>query len=64
MHLPTIVLVGLFDHNVGVDSNRDIATSIPNAQLVVFDKSGHFPDMEEPGKFAGVVSAFYRHIHR
>jgi proline iminopeptidase len=60
IRIPTLVIVGLYDHNVGVDCDRDIAAAIPGARLVVFSRSGHFPDMEEPAKFAASVADFLR----
>jgi proline iminopeptidase len=60
IRIPTLVIVGLYDHNVGVDCDRDIAAAIPGAHLVVFSRSGHFPDMEEPAKFTATVAGFLR----
>lgn len=55
---PILVLVGLYDRNVGVDAVRDLADIIPGARLVVFDRSAHFPDAEEPDRYAAVVRCF------
>jgi proline iminopeptidase len=57
---PTLVMVGLYDRNVGVDSVRDIAQAISNSRLVTFERSAHFPDIEEPEKYAATVSEFLR----
>lgn len=56
--VPTLVLVGLYDRNVGVDATRDLADVIPSARLVVFDHSAHFPDAEETDHYATVVRCF------
>lgn len=58
LNAETLVLVGLYDRNSGVDANRDLSMRIPRARLVVFDESAHFPDMEEPRRYAGEVKAF------
>jgi proline iminopeptidase len=54
----TLVLVGLHDRNSGVDINRDIATLIPSAQFVIFERSAHFPEMEEPEVYASTLRDF------
>jgi proline iminopeptidase len=58
IRVPTLILVGLHDRNVGVDSNRDVASVIPDAKLVLFDHSAHFPDIDETGKYAATVRDF------
>ena len=58
LDIPTLVMVGLYDRNSGVDVNRDLALRMPNARLVVFGESAHFPDMEEPARYAREVQAF------
>jgi proline iminopeptidase len=55
---PTLVLVGLHDRNSGVEINRDVATLIPSAQFVIFERSTHFPEMEEPEVYARVLRSF------
>jgi proline iminopeptidase len=54
----TLIMVGLYDRNVGVDLIRDLATVIPNSKLVVFENSAHFPDMEETEKYVASVQEF------
>lgn len=56
--VPTLVMVGLYDRNVGVDSNREIADVIPHSKLVIFENSAHFPDLEEPAKYAETIRTF------
>ena len=56
--VPTLVIIGLFDRNVGLESCRDVATLIPKAHLAVFEHSAHFPDMEETDKYAQTVQSF------
>lgn len=56
--VPTLLLVGLYDRNVGVDMVRDTATVIANSKLVIFENSGHFPDIEETDKYVQTVRDF------
>ena len=55
---PALLLVGLHDRNVGVDLVRDVAERLPRAALVVFERSAHFPDIEEPERYATMVEGF------
>ncbi|HYO73524.1 MAG TPA: hypothetical protein VEU33_46410 [Archangium sp.] len=41
-----------------MDPARDLARVMPHARLVLFERSAHFPDMEEPGKYAAAVREF------
>ncbi len=56
--VPTLVVVGLYDRNTGVEACRDVATRLPAARLSVFEHSAHFPDMEEPERYAAAVRTF------
>jgi proline iminopeptidase len=47
------VLVSRHDRNVGVDTVREMADRIPQARLVVVERSAHFPDAEETARFVG-----------
>jgi pimeloyl-ACP methyl ester carboxylesterase len=58
VHVPTIVIVGLYDRNSGVDVNRDVATLIPQAELALFAQSAHFPDVDEPDRYATTIKTF------
>ncbi|MHA1560591.1 MAG: alpha/beta fold hydrolase [Promethearchaeota archaeon] len=55
---PTLIMTGLYDRNVGIELSRDFACKIPNSKLVIFEKSAHFPDIEEPEKYAKIVKEF------
>ena len=56
--VPTLILVGRHDRNHGLSASRDLASLLPGARLHVFDRSAHFPDIEEPEEYASVVHAF------
>ncbi len=55
---PTLVTVGRTDWVTPVSSSETIAELIPNAQLVVFEKSGHSPQHEEPELFQQTMREF------
>ena len=54
---PTLVLVGAGDMPT-VDMARQAAERIPGARLEVFGHTRHFPFLEEPEKFARVMTEF------
>ncbi|HEV7678867.1 MAG TPA: alpha/beta hydrolase [Candidatus Dormibacteraeota bacterium] len=55
---PTLVTVGRDDWITPVPASEEIAGLIPGAQLVVFEQSGHSPQLEEPEKFQRTVREF------
>jgi proline iminopeptidase len=57
---PVLVMVGRDDWIVPVAESEAIAELIPNALLVVFERSGHSPQMEEPELFQSVMRDFLR----
>ncbi|UGB37166.1 alpha/beta fold hydrolase [Frateuria soli] len=58
LRMPTLVLVGAFDRAVGVAPQRALAGRLPQATLVVFPGSAHFPYQEEPAAFLDAVDRF------
>ena len=55
---PTLVTVGRTDWVTPVSSSEIIADLIPNSRLVIFEKSGHSPQSEEPELFQATMRAF------
>lgn len=55
---PTLVTVGRRDWVTPVSAAQTIASLIPSAQLVVFEKSGHSPQIEERELFLSTVRGF------
>lgn len=55
---PTLVVVGRHDWRTPVQASQAIVDGIPQAELVVFEKSGHSPQLEEPEKFQATVRNF------
>ncbi|MFG1780322.1 alpha/beta fold hydrolase [Micromonospora sp. NPDC049051] len=55
---PTLITVGRHDWRTPVQASQVIADLIPNSELVVFEESGHSPQLEEPEKFQRVVRDF------
>ena len=55
---PTLVTVGRTDWVTPVASSETIASLMPHAELVVFERSGHSPQMEEPELFQATLRRF------
>lgn len=59
---PTLVTVGRTDWVTPVSSAETIASLMPNAELVVFEHSGHSPQMEEVERFQAVMREFLSRV--
>lgn len=57
---PTLVIHGKQDTLVPLRVSETFAAEIPNARLVVIDKAGHMPMIEQPKKSADAVRAFVK----
>jgi proline iminopeptidase len=55
---PTLVLCGRYDSQFPLGASQQIAAAIPNAKLVIFEHSNHFPFIEEPEAFWPAVDKF------
>lgn len=58
LRCPTLVTVGRRDWVTPVSSAETIASLIPDAKLVIFEKSGHSPQIEESELFQQVMREF------
>ena len=56
--VPTLIIVGRHDWITPLEASQEIAAGIPNAELVVFENSGHSPQQEEHERFIEVVRDF------
>ena len=56
--MPVLVIGGSQDGAIGIKTMRDLASKLPNAKFIEYEKSAHFPYLEEPERFAADVTAF------
>lgn len=56
--VPALICVGRFDPQAPVACSEELARSIPEARLVIFEQSGHYPFVEERQQFMQVLSGF------
>ncbi len=59
---PTLVTVGRSDWITPVESSQTIVDLVPGARLVVFEKSGHSPQIEEAELWRKVVREFLTEV--
>jgi proline iminopeptidase len=55
---PTLIMVGCHDPQYPPSASEELAAGIPNARLVHFEHSGHYPFIEEPEPFWALVADF------
>jgi proline iminopeptidase len=55
---PMLVLAGRHDRTCSVAAAEVIAGGVPDAELVVFEKSGHMAFVEEPDAYRAAVRRF------
>ena len=60
LRCPALLIVGRHDPQTPVRVSRALHTRIGGSQLVIFERSGHSPFIEEPERFAQVLTGFLR----
>jgi proline iminopeptidase len=56
--VPTLIVVGRHDWITPVAASEEIKAGIPHAEMVIFEHSGHSPQLEENERFVSVVRDF------
>ncbi len=60
--VPTLITAGRHDWVTPLEANEEVAAGIPDAELVVFEHSGHSPQEEERERWLEVVGAFLERV--
>lgn len=60
---PTLVTVGRTDWITPVSCSETIARLVPDARLVVFERSGHSPQIEEAEEWTSTVRSFLHEVY-
>jgi len=58
INIPTLIIVGADDFLCGLSAALPIHREIPGSKLLVIEKAGHFPWLEQPEKFFGGIRDF------
>jgi proline iminopeptidase len=61
LRMPVLVLAGRYDRVSMPQFAAEFRTLIPGAHFVIFEKSGHFPYLEEPDETLQVLRDFLHH---
>lgn len=56
--VPTLITVGRHDWITPLAASEEIAAGIPHAEMVIFEHSGHSPQLEENERWVAVVRDF------
>lgn len=56
--MPVLVLAGRLDHAIGLEPQRALARELPDGRLEEYERSGHFPYLDEPERFIQDVVTF------
>jgi proline iminopeptidase len=55
----TLVCSGLHDPQTPLGCSQELTAGIPYARQVIFEQSGHYPYIEEPGRFEHELTGFF-----
>jgi pimeloyl-ACP methyl ester carboxylesterase len=57
-NMPTLIVWGARDPVIPIEHAHAAHAAMPGSRLEIFEDSGHFPHIEEPDRFAGVLTDF------
>lgn len=58
--VPVLVVWGAKDQIIPAGHAAAVTAAVPSARCVVFPKSGHFPQLDDPGRFVSELTTFLR----
>lgn len=64
IEVPTLILVGEDDFICPPSQAQRMHDSIPNSELYVFKKCGHYPFYEVPDEFFRIVRDWFKKVHK
>lgn len=56
----TLIISGVHDRNTGIPISKIINRNLPNSEWILFNKSAHFPELEETDYFVREVCHFLK----
>ncbi|MDO8186393.1 alpha/beta fold hydrolase [Conexibacter sp. JD483] len=57
-HVPFLIVWGEHDSVIPASHGRDAHALVPSSRLELFERSGHFPQLDEPTRFIEVLEEF------
>lgn len=64
IQVPVTLIAGANDVIVPVSNAEDLAALLPDCELIVLEKSGHMPMMEQPSEIAAALLALLHRINQ
>ena len=58
INTPVLVVTGRHDKVISPRHAKEVARRLPQSQLLILEKSGHYPHIEEPKKFRRIIYEF------
>jgi len=58
LNVPTLGVFGVHDNIVNPNQSQLLAKGVPKAQIEMMEESRHFPMLDEPERFIGIVQKF------
>jgi proline-specific peptidase len=58
--VPVLITVGAHDWITPVECSKELAAGIPNNEFVIFENSGHSPQVEENGRYIELIRDFLK----
>jgi pimeloyl-ACP methyl ester carboxylesterase len=58
VNVPTLLIAGRHDAFTAWPQSNRIAAHLPDAEVVVLERSGHFPWLEEPNEFFDAITSW------
>jgi pimeloyl-ACP methyl ester carboxylesterase len=59
--LPTLIIWGARDRIIPVSHAHAAHAAMPGSRLELFELAGHFPHLDDPGRFTGILEDFLDH---
>ena len=60
LRVPALLIKGRYDLVTGPEQLAGFRASVPDGMVEVFERSGHFAQLEEPDRYAELITAFAR----
>ena len=60
--VPTLLVWGAKDRMIPIAHAEAALGRLPDARLVVFDRAGHFPHLDDPEQFAQIIREFTHEV--
>ncbi|WP_159456576.1 alpha/beta fold hydrolase [Altererythrobacter xiamenensis] len=58
LSMPVLFIDGALDHQTAIEPQQELVSKIVAGDLLSYERSGHFPFLDEPFRFANDVQAF------